>query len=654
MKQLKIEDFLNYRYLGSLKANPSKTHAAFVISQARYDDNDYIHSLFLFDGTQSKRVLDLDTDARFYWEQDDTILFHHTTGSQETEAVSQKKSIIYRYHIITGIIEPAYTFPIAIGSLKVLQNGNLLITAHLNVDDHILFDTEKRNDYLAKIKKDTNYEVFDSVPFYANGGGFTKAKIGQAFIYNTKEETYHAVAEKNVDIALAHFDEATQIAYFYKEIPNGLPQFYADIIGFNTQTQDIIESFKNDTYMISNMTVLDGQIYVFASTGKAFGINQNSDVYRLDNDDLVRVCEFGRSSWNSVGSDVRFLGSAQEHVINNNFYFVGTYQDRTVLYCFDGQTIETVFSPEGSIDGWIQLNDQFFGIGLFDNRHQELYAFNFDESTYSRLTSFNAEYWDNHYLATPQHIQYESNGDMLDGWVLLPQDYDAKKQYPAILDIHGGPKTIYNGVVYHEMQAWANLGYIVFFTNPHGGDVYGNEFADIRGKYGTIDYADIMTFTDLVLDRYAIDRARVGVTGGSYGGFMTNWIVSHTDRFAAAATQRSISNWISFYGTSDIGVYFGPDQTGGSPFENLEAAWEQSPLKHAHAIKTPLLFIHSEEDYRCPIEQAMQLFTAVKQNGVETRFVWIRGENHDLSRSGRPQSRLKRLQEITTWMDTYL
>ena len=204
------------------------------------------------------------------------------------------------------------------------------------------------------------------------------------------------------------------------------------------------------------------------------------------------------------------------------------------------------------------------------------------------------------------------------------------------------------------MQMWASDGYIVYFCNPRGGDSYGDDFANIRGKYGTIDYEDIMAFTDLVEKEYPLDKERMGVTGGSYGGFMTNWIVSHTDRFKAAATQRSISNWISFYGTSDIGPYFGPDQTDGDPLDDLEKVWEQSPLKHARNIKTPLLFIHSDADYRCPIEQAMQLYTTIKMNGVESKFVWFKGENHDLSRSGKPQARLKRLKEIKSWMDLHL
>ncbi len=204
------------------------------------------------------------------------------------------------------------------------------------------------------------------------------------------------------------------------------------------------------------------------------------------------------------------------------------------------------------------------------------------------------------------------------------------------------------------MQVWANLGYIVIFTNPHGGDCFGNEFMDIRGKYGTIDYDDIMNFVDEMLDIYAIDEDNIGVTGGSYGGFMTNWIVTHTDRFKVAATQRSISNWISFFGTSDIGFRFANDQLDLEPIKDFDEAWNFSPLKYVNDVKTPLLIIHSSKDYRCPLEQGLQMFTSLKNNNVDSKMVIFKEESHGLSRDGRIQARVKRLEEITNWMNKYL
>jgi dipeptidyl aminopeptidase/acylaminoacyl peptidase len=164
-----------------------------------------------------------------------------------------------------------------------------------------------------------------------------------------------------------------------------------------------------------------------------------------------------------------------------------------------------------------------------------------------------------------------------------------------------------------------------------------------------------MKFTDAVLEKYPfIDSERIGVTGGSYGGFMTNWIIGHTRRFKAAVSQRSISSWITNFITSDIGYYFVKDQIAATPWDNMERLWDHSPLKYAYRAKTPTLFIHSNEDYRCWEVEGLQMFTALKYFGVESRLFLFKRENHELSRSGKPQHRIKRLEEITNWFNRYL
>jgi dipeptidyl aminopeptidase/acylaminoacyl peptidase len=300
------------------------------------------------------------------------------------------------------------------------------------------------------------------------------------------------------------------------------------------------------------------------------------------------------------------------------------------------------------------INDNLYLVGLYQQKLQEIYQIDLNAQHIKQQTRFNQKVLKNHYVATPKEIVLHHESHDVKGFVLYPKDFNPQFKYPAILDIHGGPKTVYGKVYYHEMQHWANEGYFVFFANPRGSDGKGDDFADIRGKYGTIDYNDLMNFTQLVLKKVkSIDDKRLFVTGGSYGGFMTNWIVGQTHLFRAAATQRSISNWLSFYGTSDIGFYFATDQTDGHPNIDTEKLWNQSPMKYALNIKTPLLFIHSDQDYRCPIEQAMQLYTLLKEREIDSKLVWFKGETHELSRSGKPQARIKRLSEITNWFNRY-
>ena len=205
------------------------------------------------------------------------------------------------------------------------------------------------------------------------------------------------------------------------------------------------------------------------------------------------------------------------------------------------------------------------------------------------------------------------------------------------------------------MQVWANKGYFVFFCNPRGSDGMGDEFSRIMGKNGTIDYEDIMEFTDHILNTYpAIDKSRLGVTGGAYGGYMTNWIVGHTDRFAVAATQRSIGDWIVHEYAADTGYWVTSESYPPNAIAQVEKAWEQSPGKYSINIKTPMLFIHSEQDLRCPLSEAMAVYSGAIRSGNEVRMCLFHDENHELSRSGKPRNRVKRLVEITSWMEKYL
>lgn len=654
MDKIRVNDLLDYKFLGNLSKNKGNTHFAYTISKANLQDNNYQSELHIHDGIKSRKALDLNTSRSFYWESDDTILIPFAKTEDEKEASKDLKTILYRYDLNRKTFEYAETLYVPTLNLTVLQDGRWLILTALHEDAHTIYeDPANRNNYINQTKDYNDYEIIETIPFYSDGGTFSRNQNLQALLYDPVEKTYKRLFDKNKQLRLASYQEDINKIFFLSKVNTGVSDFYYDVYSYDVLNDHLELLFKNDSLSISNVFQLNNITYLYGSDMKDHGINQNGNFYILNDGQPTFHLPFGKSAYNSTGSDIRLTGSKTSHIIDEAYYFVGTQQDRTVLYKFDGKLTE-IYQPKGSIDGWIQFNDTYFGIGLFDNKLQELYQFDLESGTYSQQSHHNEKALENKYIANPIYHTFTNSETTLDGWVLLPKDYDENESYPAILDIHGGPKTIYNENFFHEMQVWVNQGYIVFYCNPRGGDSYDDDFADIRGQYGSVDYEDIMTFTDFVLENYAVDADRMGVTGGSYGGFMTNWIVSHTDRFKAAATQRSISNWISFYGTSDIGFYFGPDQTDADPLDDFEKAWEQSPLKHAKNIKTPLLFIHSEQDYRCPIEQAMQLYTVVKKQGVDTRFVWFKNENHNLSRGGKPKSRIKRLNEITDWMNQYL
>ena len=402
---------------------------------------------------------------------------------------------------------------------------------------------------------------------------------------------------------------------------------------------------------------IEDKIIFTGTKKKKHGINEDSLIYTMNLDgsglEMLNDDQFDLSFYNSVGTDSRFGGGSEAKVVDDNYYFVTTEFDNSYLrkINLDGQ-LEKVISDEGTVE-MFDIKDQTLAyVAMRGLDLAEIYIREDGKDT--KISNF-SQVLEDLSLAPVEKFTFESDSNQLDGYVLKPVDFDPAKKYPGVLEIHGGPKTAFGNIFHHEMQVLANLGYFVFYTNPRGSSGRSVEFSDIRGKYGTIDYDDLMTFTDKVLEKYDnIDENNLAVLGGSYGGFMTNWIIGHTDRFKVANTQRSISNWTSFYGVSDIGYYFAQDQNSSNPWNDFDLLWESSPLKHLNKAKTPTLVIHSDEDYRCPLEQGMQVFNALKVNDVDTRMVIFKGENHELSRSGKPKSRIKRMEEIINWFDKYI
>ena len=274
-----------------------------------------------------------------------------------------------------------------------------------------------------------------------------------------------------------------------------------------------------------------------------------------------------------------------------------------------------------------------------------------------RLTEVNAALLAEVRLAEPEYVPYQgADGLPIDAWVMRPVGWESGKRYPLILQIHGGPHSSYGHTFFHEFQYLAGLGYGVLYANPRGSQGYGEAFTQgCVGDWGGKDYEDLMKAVDMACSWPWVDAGRLGVTGGSFGGFMTNWIVGHTHRFRAAVTDRSICNLHSFYGTSDIGFHFGYRETGGADlWDHEERLMQMSPLRYAKNVKTPIMITHSDQDYRCPLEQAEQWYVALRRLGVETALLRFSGESHELSRSGKPRNRIERLSRLAEWFGKHL
>lgn len=259
-------------------------------------------------------------------------------------------------------------------------------------------------------------------------------------------------------------------------------------------------------------------------------------------------------------------------------------------------------------------------------------------------------------LTAPEEITYPSfDGRPIQAWIQKPPDFDPAKKYPLILNIHGGPHAAYGYLFFHEFQWMAAQGYVVLYPNPRGSSAYGQEFGNvIQYNFPGDDAKDLLAGVDEMLRRGYIDPGRLGVTGGSGGGILTNWILTQTDRFAAAVSQRSIADWASFWYTADF-TLFTPSWFKGAPWEDPADYAARSPITHVAKIKTPLMLIEGEADWRTPAGAGgEQMFRALKYLKRPVVMVRFPDESHELSRSGRPWHRIERLQHIVGWFDKYL
>lgn len=286
----------------------------------------------------------------------------------------------------------------------------------------------------------------------------------------------------------------------------------------------------------------------------------------------------------------------------------------------------------------------------------EVFVAGADGSGERSLTDLNRGWRDSVALSAPEHFRYSRDGCLVDGWVMKPPGSSPTAKRPALLNIHGGPHTQYGYGFFDEFQVYAGAGYVVIYTNPRGSQGYGEDFtrAVIR-DWGGVDYADVMAGLEEAIRRHdAIDARRLGVMGGSYGGFLTSWIVGHTDRFVAACSERAVNDQWTMFGTSDIGHLFNAIELGALPWDNPAEYLARSPVSYAKAITTPLLIVHSEDDLRCPMSQAEQLFVALKTLKKDVMFVRFPDESHELSRSGKPRHRLARFRFILDWFAKHL
>lgn len=653
MKKITLDQFCDLKFISGLSFSPEGGHLCFTLSEADRDGNKYRSYIYELCGRKIKQLTSGGNERGFQFLDEDTIIFPGDRDAGKEPGIETK---FYKLSLSGGEAVKAFTFPLPVEKLIPLENGDYIVAASTVPGWEELYrgDAKLTEKYLRERKENEDYEIIDQVPWWWNGVGNTKSMYTALYYLDSRKNRTTMLTEKNFAVGDVKLDrKRNELWFFGGEVKPLLPLGSDEgtaLYRMKLSNMRIEKAAENGSDFGMNGFEPGDSFVLLMASNKAHGLNTDVDFYKLSYEDnsVSLYKTYGEAIGSSVGSDVRYGGGRIVKLVGDTLYFVSTIFDSAKLYKLENGEISPITDIEGSVDCFDVSGNIIRCVALYGMKPQEIY-----DADGRQLTRLNEKALANRYVAIPEKLDFINGDHEVHGFVLKPADYTEGRKYPVIFDIHGGPKTVYGPVFYHEMQYWANLGYFVIFCNPTGSDGR-NEYADIRGKYGTVDYEDLMAFCDKALETYPdMDAEELFETGGSYGGFMTNWIIGHTDRFRACVSQRSISNWFSFYGVSDIGVEFARDQCQSDPWNDPEKLWWHSPLRYADRCTTPTLFIHSFEDYRCPIDQGYQMYTALVSYGVESKMVLFKGENHDLSRSGRPNHRIKRLDEITKWFEAH-
>ena len=636
---VRIEDLYELKFLSEPVISPDGRFGAWVVNQADKEKNAYVSSLWIMDLVSGKKgKLRQDACGSLVWLDSETLAF---LAGKECRKLS----------LTGGESEALFSLEEKILAVRPLPEGLFLL--------HYSHPCQEVP------AEEGDVEVFDELPFWKNGKGVTNKMRNGLGIYDPKEKKLCPITDPFVDVL--YFDissDGQQVVYSCRE--------YRDVQA-PTSGLRLYSRREGSTRILRGQR--EAQIDQVKFLGQSFGnkifyppkpfdFGGRNPAYMLwdpETGESMKAAFPDAMITNTVGTDSAYGGGALFCVDEDGLYFCNTkrYGSEIFLLPPDGK-VRQVTSWDGAILSFDKKGGSFLVNAMRGQKPGELYQLKADSAKTGgwkdqQVTDFHESFLESRAVQAPERFTWVNrDGVELDGYVIPPLNYDPAASYPGILEVHGGPKVSFGSIYHHEMQCLSGKGYFVFYTNPRGSDGRGEVFADITGKLGETDYGDLMEFVDEVLKRYpALDEKRLGICGGSYGGFMCNWVIGHTKRFAAAVSQRGISNFISKGLCTDIGFYHNFAQVA-DPWKDFKKIWETSPISSAFEAETPTLFIQSDEDYRCFMSGSIQMFSALKQHGTDAKMVLFHGENHELSRSGKPENRIRRLKEILAWLDQYL
>lgn len=645
--KIAIEDLLNIRLAADPQIAPDGQRVAYVVTRVSKEHNRYFSAIWMTDPSNSSEPVQFTSgqtqDRGPKWSPDGNYLGFNSERSGRAQV-----------HVIPADGGEAW---------QVTESPNPVESFTWAPDNISLY-------YVSKVDEEhppgSDTKVITSLIYRLDGSGYFDGKRRQIFSIslNGGEAKQVTSGDWHSTSPVVSPDGSTLAFVSNRTTDRDDNRFSAVWIQDLASGEPAAITPENGSYDSPSWSPDGAQLaYTGHDFSDVFGATTQPILYVYDlstRDTIELMTDADRAPGNSAIADMRYNVPAQLPVWES-----------------DGTAIASLVSTQGNVEIWscpLVGNPETLVGGVKDIQSFSMAADGavvFASSTMTtppeiylsreganevRLTSINEQWLESIEMSAVEEIYFESDpGVTVHGWLLKPPGFNSAVKYPAIIEVHGGPHGMYGTGFFHEMQVLAARGYVVLMTNPRGSSGYGQRWtAGTHGDWGGADYRDVMAGADLLEQLDYVDDSRIGITGGSYGGYMVNWAITQTDRFKAAVSQRSTANRTSLYGTSDINMTYNNWEFAGSPYDNPELYRERSPLTYVKQVKTPLLLIHSENDLRCPITQSEEFYTALKLCGQTVEFVRFPDESHGMSRTGQPIHRIERLERLCAWFDRYL
>ncbi|WP_435181324.1 S9 family peptidase [Halorussus sp. AFM4] len=495
---------------------------------------------------------------------------------------------------------------------------------------------------------------------YTVHDGFIDGERSHVYVLDIESDTVTRITEGDYDFLSPEWGDASTIYYTSKQTGDPDDNYVQDLLSYDmdseSETQLTQFTFPASFPAAPDISATgDGRIAFTVREAERATMQQTDlALYEVETDEVTLLTDgfdrmirrlSDRPKW---GPDDRYL------------YFSTPGPGRIPIWrvCADGaSTPEAILDEEIHHVTGFEIGEDHLTFSQSEWNHPgDVFIARSDGEDIRRVTTVNEDYLSNRILNKPEEITFENpDGTDIHGYVLTPSDFDPDQTYPLAVEIHGGPHYLWTtaGTMWHEFQCLAAAGYVVFWCNPRGSVGWGEEFMqEIYRDWGGPDYEDIMAGVDTVMERDYVDETNAFVIGGSYGGFMTSWIVGKTDRFKAAVTQRGVNDIAGMYGSTD-GYKFLEDEFGTVPWDDHQLLWEHSPAAYVDQVATPTMVMHAEEDYRSTINTSEMFYRGLRKNDVDTCFIRYPREGHELSRAGEPKHVVDRLRRILRWINGY-